>query len=100
MAWDAGNGTSLYQVLQQQMMEKQRHSEDSILRSLVDAEGKERGSPDSLLYYHAATAEVRQKEDATLSLLHVASWSGLARVCARLLVEGLDVDERTGRGES
>jgi len=97
LEWEAIDGT-LYQRLLQQMLFKQRKSEERLLRELAEAEPHVKpGSPGSLLYLHAATAQARRQGSAeVLSVLHAAAASGLVRICARFIAEGLDVNECAG----
>jgi len=100
LEWDAIDG-SLYHRLMQRLIF--RGSEEQLLKELcasdtgVGAVAVEPGALNSLLYSHSATAQPRQQGTAeVLSLLHAAAAAGLVRICARLIAEGLDIDEKTG----
>ena len=93
LEWEALDG-SLYQRLLQRMLFLPS-SEEAVLRDM--AEDRERG----LRWFHEATSAVRRQGSAEISsVLHVAAAKGLVRVCARLIAEGLDVNERAGEEET
>jgi len=89
---------SLYHRLLEQMRERRRFGEERLLQDLAEANaGIQAGERHSLLYTHMSTVEARKWRDAEdFSLLHVAAAQGLVRICARLLAEGLQVNERAG----
>lgn len=93
---------SLYHLLLQDMLFRKRNSEERLLRELAEADASiEPGGPGSVLYLHASTADARREGSAdVLSVLHAAASSGLVRICARFIAEGLDVQERAGCQES
>eukprot|EP00928_Gymnodinium_smaydae_P043707 TRINITY_DN29236_c1_g3_i1.p1 TRINITY_DN29236_c1_g3~~TRINITY_DN29236_c1_g3_i1.p1 ORF type:complete len:1045 (+),score=198.90 TRINITY_DN29236_c1_g3_i1:57-3191(+) len=95
--WEAVDGKP-YQRLMQHMVFT-HGTEERVLRELVDIDlSISPGAAGSLLHDHLATADARRQGTAeVLSLLHAAANCGLVRVCARLVAEGLDVNERAGQ---
>eukprot|EP00930_Biecheleria_cincta_P016784 TRINITY_DN13537_c0_g1_i1.p1 TRINITY_DN13537_c0_g1~~TRINITY_DN13537_c0_g1_i1.p1 ORF type:complete len:1047 (+),score=207.07 TRINITY_DN13537_c0_g1_i1:58-3198(+) len=98
--WEAIDGT-LYQRLLQQMLFRRRNAEEKLLHMLAeDCSEAQPGEPGSLLHVHLATHRARQRGSAeVLSLLHAAAASGLSRLCARFLAEGLNINEAAGHQE-
>ena len=47
--------------------------------------------------WHTSSREARAQEHVERSLLHAAAARGLVQVCAGLLAEGFDLNERCGR---
>lgn len=97
LEWDALDG-SLYKNVVQQIIFKRRNSEEDLLRSAAQMDQvPEPGTIGSLLATHTATSAARQQCSAdAMSALHAAAAGGLARICARLIAEGLDIDELAG----
>jgi len=99
--WEALDNT-VYQRLLQQMLLRRRNGEERLLRELAEAESRiYPGEPGSILALHLSTQQVRRSGSAeVLSVLHAAAACGLVRICARLLAEGLDVNESAGCEET
>mmetsp|Transcript_74257 Transcript_74257/g.207440 ORF Transcript_74257/g.207440 Transcript_74257/m.207440 type:complete len:838 (+) Transcript_74257:862-3375(+) len=93
---------TLYKRLLRGMLFDRRRSEELLLRELGNPSLEVRaGAEGSLLLVHVSTSEARMEGEAdVLSLLHAAAATGLVRVCARFIAEGLDVNERAGRQQT
>lgn len=97
LEWDALD-ESLYKNVVQQIIYEKRNSEERLLRDAAQVDlVPTPGTPGSLLATHTATSAARQQCSAeVMSALHAAAAGGLTRICARLIAEGLDIDERAG----
>ncbi|CAK9090531.1 unnamed protein product [Durusdinium trenchii] len=93
--WESFSDSRYHELLRQLLLNT-RNAEHQVLQVLSEEKPDLPGSS-GLLQVHLATQDARREGSAELlSLLHAAAANGLARLCARLIAEGFDVNERTG----
>ncbi|CAK9090658.1 unnamed protein product [Durusdinium trenchii] len=90
--WESFSDSRYHELLRQLLLNT-RNAEHQVLQVLSE----DLPGSSGLLQVHLATQDARREGSAELlSLLHAAAANGLARLCARLIAEGFDVNERTG----